>query len=108
MTQSLAGKVVLVTGAASGIGRAAALAFAAAGASVVVADIDESGAHATASAIDATGGRALPLHVDVTASDSVEAMVRQTMERYGRLDCAHNNAGVTAGAGGGPTHEQTE
>lgn len=108
MSPSLAGSVALVTGAASGIGRATALAFGAAGASVVVADMDAPGAEATAEAIGATGAQAVVLHVDVTAPDSVESMVRRAVERFGRLDFAHNNAGVTAGAGTGLTHLQDE
>jgi NAD(P)-dependent dehydrogenase (short-subunit alcohol dehydrogenase family) len=92
------GKVALVTGAASGIGRASARLFAEAGAQVVVADIDRPGADETAALITAAGGEALAVAVDVADGVSVKAMVDATIERFGRLDIAHNNAGIM-GAG---------
>ena len=92
------GKVTLVTGAASGIGRAAALQFAAQGASVAVADIDEAGARATAKVIEAGGGRAHAIPVDVAVAESVESMVRGVAETFGALHYAFNNAGIV-GAG---------
>jgi NAD(P)-dependent dehydrogenase (short-subunit alcohol dehydrogenase family) len=82
---------VLVTGAASGIGRATALAFAAAGARVAAADIDGSG---LAGLADAARGRIVPITADVSDPDQVEEMVATAVERLGRLDVAHNNAGV--------------
>jgi NAD(P)-dependent dehydrogenase (short-subunit alcohol dehydrogenase family) len=91
-------KVTLVTGAASGIGRAAALQFAAQGASVVVADIDETGARATAQVIEETGGRAQAVAVDVADPGSVEAMTERVAEEFGALHYAFNNAGIV-GAG---------
>jgi NAD(P)-dependent dehydrogenase (short-subunit alcohol dehydrogenase family) len=94
MNGMLDGKVALVTGAAAGIGRASALAFASAGARVVVADIDDAGGAATAQAIVANGGEALFARVDVTNATDVNRLIAQTVERFGRLDCAHNNAGV--------------
>ncbi len=87
-------KVALVTGAASGIGRASALAFAREGASVVVADIDTSGGEETAKQIEASGGRAIFVETDVSRSADVEALVKHTLDTYGRLDLAHNNAGI--------------
>jgi NAD(P)-dependent dehydrogenase (short-subunit alcohol dehydrogenase family) len=86
--------VALVTGAAAGIGRASALAFAAAGARVVVADIDAEGSTATVQAITQSGGEALFVRVDVTKAPDVTALVARTVEHFGRLDCAHNNAGM--------------
>jgi NAD(P)-dependent dehydrogenase (short-subunit alcohol dehydrogenase family) len=89
-----AGKVVLITGAATGIGRASALAFGRAGAKVVVADIAEADGSKTASDIAAAGGEARFIKVDVADGAAVENMVRQTVAWYGRLDCALNNAGT--------------
>jgi len=91
---SFTGKVVLVTGAASGIGRAIALAFGRAGASVVVADISIEGGHATAGMIVENGGKALFVQSNVTRAADVEALVEKTINYYGRLDIAVNNAAV--------------
>src|SRR5881628_335456 len=88
------GKVVFVTGAASGIGRAAALAFAHEGASVVVADVSEQGNQQTARMIEAQGGRALAVRCDVTRAADVKAALDKTIEAFGRLDFAFNNAGI--------------
>ena len=92
------GKVALVTGAASGIGRASALLFAREGARVVASDVDAEG-KATAAAIAEAGGEALFVRADVTREDDVEALVGAARERFGRLDCAHNNAGITGAMG---------
>ena len=94
MAGSLAGKVALITGGASGIGRAAALVFAREGATLIVADMNEEGAQQTAHMITETGGEALALQVDVTRAAAVEAMISQAVDAYGRLDCAYNNAGI--------------
>ena len=94
LNDGLAGKVALVTGAASGIGRASALAFAREGAKVVIADVDGQGGMGTALLIEKAGGQALFVRADVSKSIEVEAMVRRAVEAYGRLDCAHNNAGI--------------
>ena len=91
----LTGKVALVTGAASGIGAASALAFAAAGARVAACDRDLAGAEATAKLIAEAGGDAIAIGVDVTDADQTQAMVDRVVEAFGRLDCAHNNAGIT-------------
>jgi NAD(P)-dependent dehydrogenase (short-subunit alcohol dehydrogenase family) len=91
---SFAGKVALVTGAASGIGRATALAFGRAGASVVVADTSVDGGHATAAMIVEAGGKALFVPANVTRAAEVEALVDKAVNYYGRLDCAVNNAGI--------------
>src|SRR6059058_2441113 len=88
------GKVAFVTGAASGIGRAAALAFAHEGASVLVADVSEQGNQQTARMIDAQGGRALAVRCDVTKAEEVKAALAKTAETFGRLDFAFNNAGI--------------
>jgi len=91
---ALAGRVALVTGAASGQGRAAALLFAAHGAAVVVADLNEAGAHATVADVETAGGRGLALRIDVSRRADVDAMVDATMARFGRLDVLYNNAAV--------------
>jgi NAD(P)-dependent dehydrogenase (short-subunit alcohol dehydrogenase family) len=93
MTQ-MDGQVALVTGASSGIGRATALAFAAQGASVVVADVDDEKGEVTAAEIRDGGGRALYVHADVADAVQVAAMVERTVSEFGRLDHAFNNAGI--------------
>lgn len=89
------GRVALVTGGGSGIGQAAALQFAREGARVVVADLDSAGAKQTVETIRGAGGDALALQVDVADENSVEAMVGAAIERFGRLDAALNNAGIS-------------
>ena len=91
---SFAGKVAFVTGAANGIGRAAALAFAREGASVVVADVSEQGNQDTARMIEEAGGRALAVRCDVSRAEDVKAALDQAVGTFGRLDFAFNNAGV--------------
>ena len=83
---TLDGKVALVVGAANGIGRATALAFAAAGARVTCADVEEPGAKTTAAEIEKTGGAALPARLDVTDGVSCRAVVTSTVQRFGGLD----------------------
>lgn len=94
MTGELEGKVALVTGGGSGIGRASAIALAQAGARVVVADLSESGGAETVALIRATGADAAFIRTDVTEPDQVERLVHETVERFGRLDCAANVAGI--------------
>jgi NAD(P)-dependent dehydrogenase (short-subunit alcohol dehydrogenase family) len=91
---NFAGKVVFVTGAGGGIGRATALAFAGEGASVVVADVSEQGNRETARMIEEAGGRALAVRCDVSRAEDVKTALDQTIETFGRLDAAFNNAGV--------------
>ena len=95
MQQQFLNKTVLVTGAARGIGRASALAFAAEGANVVAADISVEGRDETLRLIRDAGGRGMFVQADVSRADEVEALVRKALEAYGRLDCAHNNAGIS-------------
>lgn len=96
-------KVCLVTGAASGIGRATAIAFADEGAKVVVSDISES-VNEVVKAISEQGGQAIAQPCDISDWTSVEGLVKKTVEAYGRLDCAVNSAGI-AGKVSLPTHE---
>src|SRR5690349_8409625 len=88
------GRVAFVTGGGSGIGRAAALAFARAGAGVVVADVGEEANKETARLIEQEGGRAVAVRCDVTQRDQIKAVLDQTAEAFGRLDFAFNNAGI--------------
>lgn len=93
-SRGFAGKVAFVTGAAGGIGRAAALAFAREGASVVAADVAEEGNAETARMIEKLGGRALAVRCDVTRADDVKAALDRMVEAFGQLDFAFNNAGI--------------
>ena len=92
--RSYEGKVAFVTGAANGIGRATALAFAREGANVAVADISEIGNQETARIIEERGGRALAVKFDVTRAEDVKAALDRTIDAFGRLDAAFNNAGA--------------
>lgn len=92
------GKVALVTGAASGIGRACAEGFASEGASVVVSDIDVEGGNETVRIVQEAGGQAYFVKTDVSDPDQNQTLVKETVERFGRLDFAVNNAGI----GGAP------
>jgi NAD(P)-dependent dehydrogenase (short-subunit alcohol dehydrogenase family) len=91
---NFAGKVALVTGAATGIGRASAILFAREGAKVVVGDMATEAATGTVRLIQESGGEAMFVPVDVSRADQVERLIEQTLSAYGRLDVAHNNAGI--------------
>ncbi len=90
----LNGKVAVVTGGSSGIGRATALGFAREGARVVIADMNIDGSRETVRMIEEQGGEACFIPCDVSIPADVEAMVNKTVETYGSLDCAFNNAGI--------------
>ena len=94
MPGMLTGKTALVTGGGGGIGRAAALAFAREGAQIAVADANRDSAQDTVAMANAIGGQALALGGDVTDPAAVQAMLRGTLEAFGKLDCAFNNAGI--------------
>jgi 3-oxoacyl-[acyl-carrier protein] reductase len=90
----LPNKVALITGAASGIGRASAVLFAKEGAKVVVADIDEAGGRQTVDLIAREGGSAVFVKADVTKAGDVERMIKASVDQFGKLDILFNNAGV--------------
>jgi NAD(P)-dependent dehydrogenase (short-subunit alcohol dehydrogenase family) len=90
----LENQVAIVTGGASGMGRATAVAFAREGAKVVVADINAPGLAETVETIKAAGGTVVASQTDVTKASEVEAMINLAVQNYGRLDILHNNAGV--------------
>jgi NAD(P)-dependent dehydrogenase (short-subunit alcohol dehydrogenase family) len=94
----IAGKVAVVTGAASGIGRATALALAREGASVVVADLDEAGGQETVGLVADEGGTAVFVRCDVSEARSIEALYARAVDEFGGIDVVHNNAGIVCGA----------
>jgi NAD(P)-dependent dehydrogenase (short-subunit alcohol dehydrogenase family) len=96
--REFAGKVVLVTGGSSGLGRATAIAFAAAGATVAIADIADAGGHETVAMIEQAGEAGLYIHADMRSETDIENMVAETAARFGRLDFAYNNAGISGSA----------
>ena len=106
MAGQLEGKVSLITGGGSGIGKASALAFAREGSKVVVADVNVDGGEQTVRLIQDTGGEATFVRADVSISSDVSDMVSHAVQTYNRLDCAFNNAGVSGGPG--RVHEYTE
>ncbi|MEL7552658.1 NAD(P)-dependent dehydrogenase (short-subunit alcohol dehydrogenase family) [Pseudomonas protegens] len=94
MSMMFSGQVAVVTGAANGIGRATAQAFAAQGLKVVVADLDTAGGEGTVALIREAGGEALFVPCNVTLEADVQSLMARTIEAYGRLDYAFNNAGI--------------
>ena len=107
MYESLSGKVALVTGGGSGIGRATSLAFARRACKVVVSDMNGPGGLETVKLIFETGGEAIFIPANVTIASQVDALVRRTVDRFGALDCAVNNAGINI-ASRNPTHLYSE
>src|SRR5215813_7424632 len=99
MAGCVEGKVALVTGGASGIGRATALTFAREGAKLVIADLNEDGGQQTVHMITEQGGEGIFVSADVSKAVEVQALISTAVETYGRLDCAHNNAGIAGGIG---------
>ncbi|HEX7404990.1 MAG TPA: SDR family NAD(P)-dependent oxidoreductase, partial [Candidatus Nanopelagicaceae bacterium] len=105
MTSSLSGKVAFVTGGGSGIGEACSISLAKEGANVVVADRDLVGGQRVVNAIVGFGGKALALDLDVANDDAVEKAIADTVNKFGRLDIAVNNAGI--GGDQAPTGDQS-
>ena len=101
----LEGKIAIITGGAQGIGRAASEHFAAEGAKVVIADINEEGGTETASAITKAGGTAQFVHADVSNEESVRKLFIETMQHYGELHVLYNNASVFLGKSDAPVTE---
>ena len=106
MAGILDNKVAIITGAASGIGRATAQVFAREGARLVIADVNEEGGNETLAQLKQAGASAIFVKVDVAKASEVEAMVAHAVASYGRLDCAFNNAGIDGRSG--KIHECTE
>jgi NAD(P)-dependent dehydrogenase (short-subunit alcohol dehydrogenase family) len=102
MAGMLEGKVALVTGGGSGIGRATAVIMAREGARVAVSDLSKDGIEATVGLINAGGGQGIAIAGDVTDESNVANMVARTVSAYGRLDCAFNNAGISSRADSPP------
>ena len=95
----LENKVAIITGAGSGIGKATAELFAKEGAKVVVSDINEKNGHTAVEEIQKNGGEAFFIHADTSSPQDNEALVQQTVQKYGTLDIAVNNAGIGGALG---------
>jgi len=111
MPELLEGKVSLVTGGGSGIGRATALEMARNGARLVVADVNEEGGRLTVDEIEKAGGEAIFVRANVANEDEIRQLIGAAVETFGRLDCAFNNAGIGGTSGGTrryATHEYPE
>ena len=111
MAGMLEGKTAQISGGARGIGRATALLFAKEGARVAVADLNGDGAKETVAIINGAGGQAIAITVEISKPAEVEAMVKRTVDAFGRLDCAFNNAGIAGyqvGSKGQKTAEWSE
>ena len=106
MSAILDGKIALITGAGSGIGRATAMIFAREGAQLLLAGVVEAGGHETLRMVEAVGAKAIFVKADVAKSADVDAAVAKAVDTFGRLDCAFNNAGI--GGAGKLTHEYSE
>src|SRR5260370_18284871 len=101
MILSFAGKVVLITGGTSGIGRATAIAFAERGATVVSGGRSQTEGTESVALVERAGGNGIFVRTDVTREEEIAALVARTVEHFGRLDFAFNNAGVAGEAGAG-------
>ena len=106
MAALLTGKIALITGAASGIGRASALTFSREGANVIVSDVAVQGGEEVIRAIRNSGGEATFVRADVSKGAEVEALINRAVETHGRIDCAYNNAGIEGVSA--PLHEYPE
>jgi NAD(P)-dependent dehydrogenase (short-subunit alcohol dehydrogenase family) len=104
MADELAGKIIFLTGGGRGIGQACSKGYTQAGATVVIADIDDEQARKTAASLPTD--QVYTLHCDVSNADSVNSAVQKTLERYGRIDVVHNNAGVSSPSS--PLHQTSE
>ena len=104
----LEGKACVITGAGSGVGRAAAVLFADHGASVIVGDVRDEWAKDTVTLVEKAGGTAAAAHCDVSKEADVEALVQRCVEAFGRLDVMYNNAGVSSPRTGLPFVEHTQ
>ena len=108
MDGRLNGKIAVVTGGGSGIGQATALAFAREGAKVVVADVLVEGSEETVKRIKNSGGEAIVVKTNVAEEADVEAMIKQAVATYGRIDCAFNNAGIAGPAAKTADHKKSQ